>query len=128
MTRIHRSAKVATALVTVVACAGLLASCSSSGGGSKSGGSSSGGGGATGNAVDVKNFSFNPSSLTVSKGTKVTWTFDDSAKHNVTDSKNTFKSSDLSGGGKYSFTFTNAGTYSYICSIHPYMKGTITVK
>ena len=126
MSRIHRSAKVVMALAV---CAGLLASCSSSGGGCKSGGSSSGGGGgASGNAVDVKNFSFNPSSLSVAKGTKVTWTFDDAAKHNVTDSKNAFKSSDLSGGGTYSFTFNTAGTYSYICTIHPYMKGTVTVK
>jgi len=125
MSRIPRSARL---IVTLAASAGLLVSCSSSGGGSGSGKSSSGGGGASGNAVDVKNFSFNPSSLTVSKGTKVTWTFDDSAKHNVTDSKSTFKSQDLSGGGTYSFTFSTAGTYSYICSIHPYMKGTVTVK
>ena len=122
MSRIPRSAKL---VVVLAACAGLLLSCSSSGGKKAV---SSTGGGASGNAVDVKNFSFNPASLSVSKGTKVTWTFDDGAKHNVTDSKNTFKSTDLSGGATYSFTFNTAGTYSYICSIHPYMKGTVTVK
>lgn len=126
MTRAHSINRYGTAVATIALCAGLLASCSSSGGGTKT--SSSPATSATGNTVDVKNFSFNPSSLSVSKGTKVTWKFDDSAAHNVTASDSSFKSTDLSSGGSYSFTFNTAGTYSYICTIHQYMKGTITVK
>jgi plastocyanin len=125
------------AALAVVASAGLLTSCSSSGGSSSPGGSSSSstsssssaGGTASGSTtVQVKNFSFEPDTLTVAKGTTVTWKFDDSAKHNVTDSKNTFKSKDLASGGSYSYKFNTAGTYNYICTIHQYMKASITVK
>jgi plastocyanin len=136
MTRVHGFKRSASAVVTLAVCAGLLASCSSSGGGSKgstsSGASSSGSGSSastsTGDTVDVKNFSFTPASLTVAKGTTVTWKFDDSANHNVTASDKSFKSADMHTGGSYSFTFNSAGTYNYICSIHQYMKGSITVK
>jgi plastocyanin len=134
--RTHRTVKATVATATVaIAAAGLLAACSSSG--SKSSGSTSGASSSTGassassaggNTVQVKNFSFSPSSLSVAKGTTVTWKFDDSAKHNVTDGKNTFKSKDLASGGSYSFTFNTAGTYNYICTIHQYMKGSVTVK
>ena len=78
--------------------------------------------------MDVKNFAFAPSNLTVAKGATVTWKFDDSAQHNVTSSDGSFKSTDQSSGGTYTHTFNTAGTYNYICSIHQFMKGTITVK
>jgi plastocyanin len=75
----------------------------------------------------VKNFAFTPSSLAVAKGSTVTWKFEDSVAHNVTDSKGTFKSSTLPSGGSYSFTFNTAGTYNYVCTIHPNMHGSVTV-
>jgi plastocyanin len=78
--------------------------------------------------IDIKNFTFTPMALTVSVGTKVTWMFEDSAKHTVKADDGSFSSPALSDGQTFSFTFTKAGTYSYICSIHQYMKGTITVK
>ena len=116
-----------------VACVALLAACSSSGSGSSGSSSTSSSStgsasGASGTTVDVKNFSFNPSALTVAKGATVTWKFDDSAKHNVTSSDGSFKSADESTGGTYTHSFNTAGTYNYICSIHQYMKATITVK
>ncbi len=83
----------------------------------------------TGDAiVEVKNFTFTPPNLTVSVGTKVTWKFDDAAKHNVVADDKTFTSEILSNGQTYTYTFTKAGSYPYICTIHPYMKGTITVQ
>lgn len=114
--------KVSLALAGVaVLSAGLLTSCSSSGSKAKSGGS-------TANTVAVKGFAFSPTSLTVNTGTKVTWKFEDSTAHNVDSTSNAFpKSKDISSGGSYSFTFNTAGTYSYICSIHPFMKGSLTV-
>jgi plastocyanin len=128
MTRVHSLQRTGKFVLTLAVCAGLLASCSSSGG-SKGGSSSSASSpSASGNTVDVKNFSFSPSSLSVAKGTTVTWKFDDAANHNVTASNNAFKSKDLHTGGTYSFTFNSAGTYNYICTIHQYMKGSITVK
>ena len=81
-----------------------------------------------GTTIDVKNFSFNPMSLTVKVGTKVTWKFDDAAAHTVKASDGSFSSPALSGGKTYSYTFTKAGTFAYICSIHQYMTGSIIVQ
>jgi plastocyanin len=77
--------------------------------------------------VEVKNFSFSPMDLTVTAGTTVTWKFDDSAQHTVKASDGSFTSPALSNGKTFSFKFTKPGKYSYICSIHQYMTGTITV-
>ena len=123
-------------VVAGAACVGLLAGCSSSGSStgpasSSSSGSSATGGSATGGSattVDVKGYAFAPGNITVAKGTTVTWKFEDPTKHNVTSSTNAFTSTDLSAGGSYSHTFNTAGTYNYICSIHQFMKGTVTVK
>ncbi len=124
--------RVALALLGLLAALLLVSACSSSGGGksSSSGGSSSGGGGsaASTNAVDVVNFSFDPKDITVKTGTKVTWTFKDSAAHNVAAKDNSFKSDDLKNGQTYSYTFNTAGKYDYYCTIHQYMTGTVTVK
>lgn len=78
--------------------------------------------------IDIKNFSFMPMSATVTVGTKVTWKFEDSAAHTVKADDGSFTSPALSNGQTFSHTFTKAGTYSYICSIHQYMHGTIVVK
>jgi plastocyanin len=74
--------------------------------------------------IVVKNFAFKPTSLTISKGTTVTWSFQDSVGHNVTGS---FGHSKTIVKGKYSFKFTKAGTFNYICTIHPFMKAKIVV-
>jgi plastocyanin len=78
--------------------------------------------------VHVKNFAFAPSTITVKSGAKVTWVFDDSAKHNVTASDKKFTSQDLSSGGTFSYTFTTPGTYNYICTIHQYMSAKVIVQ
>jgi plastocyanin len=81
--------------------------------------------------VDVQGFKF-PATLDVAKGTKVTWTNKDSAAHTVTSGTRPTKDGtfdgQLPGGGTFSFTFTAAGTFSYFCSIHSSMNGTVTVK
>lgn len=79
-------------------------------------------------AVTIQNFAFSPATLTIKSGTTVTWTNMDSAPHTVTSDSGAFSSPQLSNGGSFSFTFNTAGTYSYHCSNHPYMKGTITVQ
>jgi plastocyanin len=84
-----------------------------------------------GNTVTMKNFAFDPPALTVKSGTAVTWVNQDSATHTVvsdTGSPESFSSEPLSTGGTYTRTFTVPGTYSYHCSIHPSMKGTVTVQ
>ncbi len=80
------------------------------------------------NAVSIQNFAFNPDTVTVKKGTKVTWTNNDSVVHTVTASDKTFDSGHIDPGGSFSFTFDKAGTFSYSCSIHTFMHGKIVVQ
>ena len=74
-------------------------------------------------------YGFAPATLTVAKGTRVEWSNASDAPHTVTsDSGTTLASSIISpSGGTFDFTFTQPGTYSYHCTVHPYMKGTIVV-
>ncbi len=84
----------------------------------------------TANQVEIKGFDFTQKKITVKKGTKVTWTNKDDAKHDITpDSPSPdFATSELFGKGEsYSFTFNTVGTYAYHCSPHPYMKGVVEV-
>lgn len=79
-------------------------------------------------AVSIKGFAFSPLNLSVKVGTKVTWTNNDSAPHTVTsDSGTLLNSPTLSPGQSYSVTFTTPGTVNYHCTIHPMMRGTVTV-
>ena len=78
--------------------------------------------------VVISNFSFTPGTLTVPVGTTVTWVNRDSEAHAVESKDKGFPSSPtLEVGKKYSYTFTQAGTYPYYCSIHTYMTGTVVV-
>ena len=79
-------------------------------------------------SVLIEGFAFDPPELTVSVGTTVTWTNQDSATHTASSTDGVFDSGNLSGGsGTYTHTFTEAGTFDYICNIHPSMEGTIVV-
>jgi plastocyanin len=77
--------------------------------------------------VSIADMSFSPSTITVKKGTTVTWTNNDSVTHNVTAGNNGFTSGNLVPGKQFNFTFDKAGTFSYTCTLHPSMKGTVTV-
>ena len=83
------------------------------------------GGGKT-SSVEVKSMKFNPDSVTISAGGTVTWTNADDHDHSVTGSG--MSSGKISPGGTYSYTFKKAGKYSYSCSFHPRMKGTVEVE
>ncbi len=73
-------------------------------------------------------FGFNPSTLIIRAGTTVIWKNVSSVPHTVTsDDGQTFDSGNIAVGGTFQFTFKNAGTYSYHCNIHPYMRATIIV-
>ncbi len=78
------------------------------------------------NAVVIKDFAFNPSTLTVKVGTTVKWTNEDSAPHTI--KSEAFTSGNLGKGESFEFKFDSAGTYDYICGIHPSMKGRIVVE
>lgn len=82
------------------------------------------------NMVTYKNFAVVQKTIKVKKGTTVTWTNEDNAKHDVTPETETaeFKATELFGKGESkSITFNTVGKFNYICSPHPYMKGTVEV-
>jgi plastocyanin len=78
-------------------------------------------------AVVLESFAFSPDNITVSVGTTVTWTNNDPVTHTVTSNTGLFSSGSLPPGGTFSFTFTQAGTFQYHCSIHTTMHGTVIV-
>jgi LPXTG-motif cell wall-anchored protein len=73
-------------------------------------------------------FRFSPSSITVGAGETVTWTNNGSAPEGHDISGSGLGSGTLHTGQSYSHTFASPGTFSYFCSIHPFMKGTVTVQ
>jgi plastocyanin len=78
--------------------------------------------------VQIDQYAFLPQRVTVKAGTTVTWSNDDDDSHTVASSSKLFKSKALDTGDQFSFTFTTPGTYAYICSVHPYMTGTVVVE
>ncbi|KDF00568.1 hypothetical protein Y900_016860 [Mycolicibacterium aromaticivorans JS19b1 = JCM 16368] len=80
-----------------------------------------------GTAVNITNFAFAPATLTVKVGDTVTWTNKDEEPHTVVANDGSFHSPGLDANATYSFTFTKAGSFDYICSIHPFMHGTVVV-
>lgn len=78
--------------------------------------------------VTIKNFSFQPATLTVPAGTTVTWTNQDSVDHTSTSDTGVWDSGRLAPGQSFSFMFTQAGMFPYHCMIHPFMKGMIVVQ
>ncbi len=70
--------------------------------------------------VNIANTAFSPKTLTVSRGTTVTWTNYDSTLHSVkSDGPGPLHSGRLSKGESYSFRFDSPGTYNYHCCFHP---------
>jgi len=80
------------------------------------------------NTIVIDNFSFTPMELTISRGTQVTWINRDDVPHTVVSVEKKFKSKALDTDEEFSFTFEEAGTYEYFCSVHPKMTGRIIVK
>jgi plastocyanin len=78
-------------------------------------------------AVHITNFAFSPATITVKAGSTVVWTNDDSIQHDITFDGGDIASNDLNHNDTFSHTFPTAGTFHYICSIHPFMHGTVIV-
>jgi len=77
--------------------------------------------------VTIKNFMF-AMDVTVTPGATVTWKNLDGEPHTVASADGLFRSSALDQGDSFSFKFDKPGVYKYICSIHPKMRATVTVK
>jgi len=132
-------------LIPLLLAAAALALAGCGGGSNDNGGSSGGGGGGGGAtqtetqtgggggggavAVKMQNIAFDPGTVTVKVGQKVTWTNADSVDHNVVaQSGASFSSDNFGQGGTFSFTPTKAGTIDYVCTLHPGMDGKIVVE
>jgi plastocyanin len=81
------------------------------------------------NRVEIKDFAFNPQTITVKSGDKVTWINRDEEPHTVVSVGKKFpKSHGLDTDQEYSIIAGAPGTYEYFCSVHPKMTGTIVVE
>lgn len=80
------------------------------------------------NTVAIRRFAFAPAVLRVERGASVTWTNLDAAPHTVSARSGAFSSRELRKGGVFRRTFPRAGSYPYLCALHPQMKGTVVVR
>ena len=78
--------------------------------------------------VTIDNFTFSPTPLSVAVGTTVTWTNRDDIPHSIVCPALNVHSSALDTDDSFSFRFQAAGTYDYLCGIHPHMRGQIIVR
>jgi plastocyanin len=80
-------------------------------------------------AVSVKDFAFNPGTISVAVGTTITWTNDETGvAHTTTSDDDVWSSGTLQPGDDFTTTFAEPGTFTYFCSIHPSMTATIVVE
>jgi LPXTG-motif cell wall-anchored protein len=79
-------------------------------------------------SVAIADFSFSPASITIDQRDAVTWTNNGPAAHSASANGGEFDTGILKAGQSSSHTFSQAGTYSYFCRPHPFMKGTVVVQ
>src|SRR5437667_8136650 len=81
------------------------------------------------NRIEIKDFAFNPQTITVKSGEKVTWINRDEEPHTIVSVGKQFKKSTaLDTDQEFTITVGAPGTYEYFCSVHPKMTGTIVVE
>jgi len=81
------------------------------------------------NRIEIKDFAFNPQTITVKSGEKVTWINRDEEPHTIVSVGKQFKKSTaLDTDQEFTITVEAPGTYDYFCSVHPKMTGTIVVE
>jgi plastocyanin len=83
--------------------------------------------GAAGPSVVMDGTTFVPGDITVAVGETVTWTNKDPFPHNVSSASGGFSSQDLQPDEEWRFTAQKEGRFSYVCTLHPGMKGTLIV-
>lgn len=77
--------------------------------------------------VEIEDFAYRPDPVTVEEGGKVIWKNRDSVPHTATAADGSFDTGTIEEDKLKSETFKQAGTYEYVCSIHPQMHGTVEV-
>ena len=79
-----------------------------------------------GEQIRIAEFAFMPPELSVAVGSTITWTNEDDAPHSLS-SDGSISSAVLDTGQSHTQTFDEAGTFDYVCGIHDFMTGTVTV-
>ena len=110
-----------------IVCAGIAAAIAFSGCGGADSSSAAPATSST-NEIDIADFKYMPDAVTVTAGTKVTWTNSDDAAHTASADDDSFDTGDLDQGDSKSITLDEPGMYSYFCRFHPFMKATIEVR
>jgi len=78
--------------------------------------------------VAISNFAFEPATITIAPGDTVVFVNQDSAPHTATHNGAVFDTGTLATGQSGSITIDESGSYDYLCTIHPSMKGTVVVQ
>ena len=78
--------------------------------------------------IQITDSAFGTPVLTVQVGDTVTWNNVDDRPHTATADDGAFDSGNLDEGASFSFTFTEPGTYTYLCEYHPDMQATVVVE
>ncbi|HVM07476.1 MAG TPA: cupredoxin family copper-binding protein [Acidimicrobiales bacterium] len=124
----RRLAAAAIALLALVAAPACSGGGDDDAQGTASGETSSSGTSATGDAVDIEDFQYEPSPAKVKAGTTVTFTNKDGFAHTVTADDKSFDSGNLDEGDAFEHTFDEPGTYEYFCAVHNSMTGSVVVE
>jgi plastocyanin len=77
--------------------------------------------------VTIDGLKYDPDPLTVNRGDTIVWVNKDPFPHTVT-AKGAFDSHEIAAGKSWKYIATKAGEYSYVCTLHPNMQGTLTVR
>lgn len=81
-----------------------------------------------GRTIVIENLQFNPQVLTVKAGERITWVNKDLFPHTATADAKAFDSKAIAPNGVWTWVARKPGTYTYVCTFHPTMKGTVTVQ
>ncbi len=80
------------------------------------------------NEIEISGFAFVPDTVSVTIGTTVTWTNQDSVPYTVTSETGLFDSGNLARNSSFNYSFADRDTFSYYCAIHPRMRGKVSVE
>jgi plastocyanin len=78
--------------------------------------------------VTIMGFAFGPNKLAATVGQPVRWLNGDDSPHQITVTSTKERSAILTKGQSAVMAFNSAGSYDYICGLHPSMKGVVEVK
>jgi plastocyanin len=77
--------------------------------------------------VAINDVGFEPAMIEITVGTTVTWVNEDGIDHTATATDGIFDTGMIDAGESASVTFDDAGTFAYVCDLHPDMEGVVVV-